>query len=121
MDGLSLSQSSFPSEKDLIESFEEDLTLRDLGGEAKRHYLAYVRIASGFLARRGKNLLDLQDLDVLREFLTYLKKDRKVSTKTAHHYLTALSSFCDFLVLEGYLSSNPIPAFRKRYLPNRRA
>ncbi|MEE9507162.1 MAG: hypothetical protein V3V98_08480 [Thermoplasmata archaeon] len=56
---MSLSQSSFPSEKDLIESFEEDLTLRDLGGEAKRHYLAYVRIASSFLGRRGKNLLNL--------------------------------------------------------------
>ncbi|MEE9507144.1 MAG: phage integrase N-terminal SAM-like domain-containing protein, partial [Thermoplasmata archaeon] len=107
---MSLSQSSFPSEKDLIESFEEDLTLRDLGGEAKRHYLAYVRIASGFLGRRGKNLLDLQDIDVLREFLTYLRKKRKVSTKTAHHYLAALSSLCDFLLLEGHLSSNPIPA-----------
>ena len=109
---MSLSQSSFPSEEDLIESFEEDLTLRDLGGEAKRHYLAYIRIASTFLSRRGKNLLDLQDLDVLREFLTYLKRNRRISTTTAHHYLAALSSFCDFLVLEGYLSSNPIPAFR---------
>ena len=118
---MSLSQSSFPSEKDLIESFEEDLTLRDLGGEAKRHYLACVRIASSFLSGRGKNLLDLQDLDVLREFLTYLKKDRKVSTATAHHYLAALSSFCDFLTLEGRLPANPIPAFRKRYLPNRRS
>ncbi len=118
---MSLSQSSFPSEKDLIESFEEDLTLRDLGGEAKRHYLAYVRIASTFLGRRGKNLLDLQDIDVLREFLTYLRKKRKVSTKTAHHYLAALSSLCDFLLLEGHLSSNPIPAFRKRYLASYRS
>ncbi|MEE9505960.1 MAG: tyrosine-type recombinase/integrase, partial [Thermoplasmata archaeon] len=49
------------------------------------------------------------------------RKKRKVSTKTAHHYLAALSSLCDFLLLEGRLSSNPIPAFRKRYLPNRRA
>ncbi|MCK5291778.1 MAG: tyrosine-type recombinase/integrase [Thermoplasmata archaeon] len=118
---MSLAQSPFPSEEDLIESFEEDLTLRDLGAEAKRHYLAYLRIASSFLNGRGKSLLDLQDLDVLRGFLTYLRKERKVSTKTAHHYLTALSSFCDFLLLEGYLSSNPIPAFRKRYLASYRS
>ncbi|TET90487.1 MAG: recombinase [Methanomassiliicoccales archaeon] len=121
VEGLSLAHPTIPSEEDLIESFGEDLTLRDLGEEAKRHYLTYVRIASSFLGRRGKDLLDLQDLNILREFLTYLKRNRRVSTATAHHYLSALSSFCDFLVLEGYLPANPIPAFRKRYLPNRRA
>ncbi|MFQ6061112.1 MAG: tyrosine-type recombinase/integrase [Thermoplasmata archaeon] len=121
MEGLSLAESVFPSEDELIASFKEDLDLRDLGEEAKRHYLAYIRIASNFLQSYGKTLLDLQERTVLGEFLTYLREERKVSTKTAHHYLTALSSFCDFLVLEGYIASNSIPAFRKRYLASYRS
>jgi integrase/recombinase XerD len=60
----------------------------------------------------------LQDVDTstLRNFLTLLKDERKLTHKTIKNYFTALSTFYDYLVTEGLAQSNIILPFRRRYL-----
>lgn len=54
-------------------------------------------------------------LDELRAFLGSLR-DRNLDGSTLKGYFAAISAFYDFLIIEGAASSNPVPAFRKRYL-----
>jgi len=53
---------------------------------------------------------------VLRDFLRYLRFERKAKEKTLENYFSALSAFYDYLAFEGLVSSNIILPFRKRYL-----
>jgi len=76
----------------LIEDFREDCLLKNMSEESVRKYISAIRIFVEFLRERG---LDLKDADkhVLREFLKYLKFERKVSHKTLENYFSALSTF----------------------------
>jgi integrase/recombinase XerD len=42
--------------------------------------------------------------------------DRKAKHKTVENYFSALSAFYDYLAFEGYVSSNIVLPFRRRYL-----
>ena len=44
-----------------------------------------------------------------------MRRDRGASQKTIERYFSTLSSFYDFLIFEGLISSNPALIIRKRY------
>ena len=56
------------------------------------------------------------DVDLLRDFLSYLRNERGVKQRTVEVNFSALSSLFDYLEFEGYIIKNPVPAMRKRYL-----
>jgi len=51
----------------------------------------------------------------LRTHLTILQQ-RHYKGSTYNSYYAALNAFFDFLIFEGLVSKNPIPAFKKRYI-----
>ncbi len=79
------------------------------------NYKSNLRIFSSFLKSKNIRLVDV-DYVMLRDFLGYLKNDRHDSMKRVSNYFSALSSFFDYMVLEGKMIGNPVPPVRKRYL-----
>lgn len=100
---------------ELIERFRRDCTIRGMTPESVVRYVSTLRIFNGFLQARGLDIT-LVDGIVLRDWLEYLRIDRKVSQKTLENYFTEISSFYEFLLYEGLISANPVAAVRKRYL-----
>ena len=49
----------------------------------------------------------------LRQYMVSLVEERSLVPKTVNLHMSALSGFCRFLVKRGYLTSNPVRAFRK--------
>jgi integrase/recombinase XerD len=78
-------------------------------------YISTLRIFDGFLRAKGLDLVKV-DGTILRDWLEYLRIDRKVSQKTLENYFTEISSFYEFLLYEGLIAANPVAAVRKRYL-----
>ena len=99
----------------LLEDFSRDCRLRGMTAESVRRYVSSVRIFLKFLERRGVNLEEV-NAHVLRDFLRHVIYDRKAKYKTVENYFSALSAFYDYLAFEGYVSSNIVLPFRKRYL-----
>ena len=103
------------NDHDLIEAYYEDCELKGMSPGAIRRYKTSVLIYNDFLAQRGRSLTEA-DKDELRDFLRYLRQERKVKHKTIENYFSALSSIYEFLVFEDYVIKNPVLAVRKRYL-----
>jgi len=104
-----------PNDHDLIEAYYEDCELKGMSQGAIRRYKTSVLIYNDFLVQGGRSLTEA-DKDELRDFLRYLRQERKVKHKTIENYFSALSSLYEFLVFEGYVIKNPVLAVRKRYL-----
>lgn len=100
---------------ELIEHFAKDCKVRRLTSESIRGYKGNLQIISRFLRRNGLSLPDL-DKHGLKTVLTYLIKEREVSSRTVGDYFSALSSFYQYLIWEDLADSNPVLPFRKRYL-----
>ncbi|MGC8832379.1 MAG: tyrosine-type recombinase/integrase [Thermoproteota archaeon] len=113
MGGLSLKTLQNPSA--LIEDFRRDCRLRGMTAESIRRYVSSLKIFASFLEERGLNLSDV-DVHVLKDFLQYVIYERKAKHKTVENYFSALSAFYDYLAFEGYVTSNIVLPFRKRYL-----
>jgi integrase/recombinase XerD len=101
--------------RDLIERFQRDCVIRGLTPESIVRYISTLRIFDGFLRAKGLDLVKV-DGTILRDWLEYLRIDRKVSQKTLENYFTEISSFYEFLLYEGLIAANPVAAVRKRYL-----
>ena len=99
----------------LLEAFEEDCRIRGMTSETIRRYASSLGIYKKFMGRKH---LDKVDKEMLRKFLAYLREDRKVSQKTIENYFSALSAFYAYLEYENVITNNPIPSFRKRYVPS---
>ena len=99
----------------LIENFRIDCELQGMTTETIRRYSSSLRIFKDFLSERNVTLLDV-DKDILKVFLSYLKNERKNSTKTVKNNFSALSSFYEFMVYEEIIVKNPVLEIRKRYL-----
>jgi integrase/recombinase XerD len=56
------------------------------------------------------------DRELLRQFLEYLRKTRKVSYNTLKNYFSAPSTLYEFLEYEEYIEKNPVPSVRSRYV-----
>lgn len=113
MDRLSLKTLQKPSA--LIEDFGGDCRLRGMTNESIRRYLSSLRIFAKFLKNRGLSISDV-GVDVLRDFLQHIIFERRAKHKTVENYFSALSALYDYLAFEGYVASNIILPFRKRYL-----
>ncbi len=100
---------------ELIDSFQKDCLIRGLTPESTVRYISTMRIFNGFLQERGVDLLEVEG-SVLRDWLEYLRIERKVSQKTLENYFTEISSFYEFALYEGLISANPVAAVRKRYI-----
>ena len=103
------------SPEELLKSFAEDCRLRGMTDESIRRYKSSLRIFLKFLEQKEVSL-DSVDMVVLRDFLRYLRFERKAKEKTLENYFSALSAFYDYLAFEGLVSSNVILPFRRRYL-----
>jgi integrase/recombinase XerD len=103
------------SDRDLIEEFRRDCELQDMTAETITRYVSCISIFHDFVAQRGLSLVHV-DKETHKDFLHYLKEERKVRPKTVENYFSALSSFYAYLEFEGYAGNNPVLAVRKRYL-----
>jgi len=103
------------SPEELLKSFVEDCKLRGMTEESIRRYKSSLRIFLKFIEQKEASLNSV-DMNVLRDFLRYLRFERKIKEKTLENYFSALSAFYDYLAFEGLVSSNVILPFRKRYL-----
>jgi integrase/recombinase XerD len=103
------------SSRELMERFRKDCIIRGLTAESIVRYVSTLRIFDGFMQERRIDLLQV-DGSILRDWLEYLRVDRKVSQKTLENYFREISSFYEFLVYEGLIAANPVAAVRKRYL-----
>ncbi len=97
-----------------LKGFEADCELRGLTHDSSLRYRTPIKYLIDILDQKG---LDFKDTNngILKEFLE-VQKERNLSQKTIKNYFVGLSTFYDFLVFEGVVETNPIPAFRKRYL-----
>jgi integrase len=96
-------------------AFHKDCTIRGMTPESTVRYISTLKIFDGFLREKGFDLLQVEGT-VLRDWLEYLRIDRKVSQKTLENYFTEISSFYEFTLYEGLIAANPVAAVRKRYL-----
>jgi integrase/recombinase XerD len=113
MEGLTLTQVA--GFDDLIEGFRADSKLRGMGEDSVVRYASCLSIYGDFLEKNGTDAR-LVDNRVLKVFLEYAVRERKLGFKTISNYFAALSSFYDYLVFEGIVKTNVILPFRKRYL-----
>lgn len=99
---------------ELLASFVADCELRGMTSETMRSYRSNVRTFLSSLHERKRSPEDV-GLDDLRIFLSFLK-ERKLSSPTIGNYFAAISTFYEYLSIEGLTSHNPVLGFRKRYL-----
>ena len=104
----------------LVEGFCNDCLLRNMTAESVRRYRSCLLIFGDFLSGRGATIREV-DRWVLREFLQYVRFDRRVKEKTVENYFSAMSAFYDYLIFEELLLMNPVSPFRKRYLRSYKA
>jgi integrase/recombinase XerD len=99
----------------IISSFCDDCRLRNMSEKTIEGYKSCILTFLDFITKKGIKLGDVDNY-VLKDFLGYLKFERKIKHKTIKDYFSALSSFFDYLVFEGKANANIILPFRKRYL-----
>jgi site-specific recombinase XerD len=100
---------------ELIKRYKEDCEMKGMSKESVRRYLSSINIFIQFLNEKEIDLLGL-DRELLRQFLEYLRKTRKVSYNTLKNYFSALSTLYEFLEYEEYIEKNPVPSVRSRYV-----
>lgn len=93
-----------------IQDFLQDCKLRGLTRHTIQTYAGQVK--AFLLVFNDPFKVNLDDLKL---FLGELRS-KDLSGSTLRGYFASLSSFYDFLIFSGAMSSNPISPFRKRYL-----
>jgi integrase/recombinase XerD len=99
--------------EELVKGFYEDCRLRKFSTARQ-----YSQIASSFCRwLEGKNS-DVNSVSkpLLKEYLIYLREDRKLRHDSIKHIFSHLNTLYDYMEDEGLTKTNPIPAFRRRYL-----
>ena len=74
-----------------------------------------IKVFGWFLEDSGIHILDV-DKTVMREFLDYLRDERKVVTSTQKTTFSAVSGLFKFLIYEDVATKNPALCVRDRYL-----
>ncbi|MFH0896995.1 MAG: site-specific integrase, partial [Candidatus Bathyarchaeota archaeon] len=97
----------------LIEDFCKDCRLRNMTEETIRRYKSPISEFATYF--NNANLTDI-NMQMLKDFLNYLKFVKGVKHKTIENDFTALSAFYDYLIFEGIMNQNLILPFRKRYI-----
>lgn len=107
-----LMKTQWPSNSDLTEMFLEDCHIRGLTQRTIDNYASNLKTFCNHVKRPALKI----DLSELRRFLTWLRDERDFADSTISMYYSALQSFYEYLEFEGYIESNPVPRFRRRYL-----
>jgi integrase/recombinase XerD len=98
----------------LVDAFGKDCQIR-MTEKTSKEYQSVTRKFLVFINDRNTALKDV-DNNVLRDFLGFLKDERKLAYKTIKDYYTALSQFYEYLIFEELTDNNIILPFRRRYL-----
>ncbi|MCX6668713.1 MAG: phage integrase N-terminal SAM-like domain-containing protein [Methanothrix sp.] len=72
---------SIDNSAELIRQYREDCEIRGMSPESMRRYISSLKIYSRYLQERHLDLMNV-DRNILRSFLEYLRKERKVGLKT---------------------------------------
>lgn len=97
-----------------MESYLQDCRIRGMSPRSLPGYKSALKLFGLYLDSCGGEVLTV-DRDVLRGFLEH-SRERGLSQRTIELSFSVLSSFYEYLVYEGKISSNPVLAVRKRYL-----
>jgi len=102
---------------ELIDEYLEYASDIDLGKRTIENYKSCLQIFDNFV---DKTLINIDISDLVR-FKRHLEKqknqyDKPYSPKTIAKYFSALQSFYEFLELDEYIDTNPMPKFSKIYL-----
>ncbi|MGC9307173.1 MAG: tyrosine-type recombinase/integrase [Thermoplasmatota archaeon] len=103
------------TDTELLREFVDDCKVRGLTHHTIRCYRGQIRIFRDFLNEHNRHFYDV-DKNILKEFIRYLRNQRKVSQKRIENYFSSLSSFYDFLTYEDIVDKNIVLQVRKRYL-----
>ena len=104
-----------------ISLLKEYLDDAEIIGLTKTTIDNYRSCLKDFALHVQKNLEKI-DINDLKKFKRYLEKEKKnqygenLKPKTVDRYFSAIQSLLEFLEFEGYITSNPMKSFRKRYL-----
>jgi integrase/recombinase XerD len=101
--------------RSIVSGFCEDCRLRGMTEKTIVGYESCLLTFLNFISNLDVGLRDV-DNHTLRDFLGYLKLERKLKHKTVKGYFSSLSTFYDYLVFEGIVNANIIQPFRRRYL-----
>jgi len=101
----------------LIESYLDDCELRNYTKETVVGYRSNLRIFNNFVENQDGDLISV-DISIVKRFHSYLKNDRGNSMSRISNYFSSISSFYDYLIIEGLVDRNPVLPVRKRYLRN---
>jgi len=115
MDGIALQLTNELTDEYLIKRFVEDCRLRGLAKKTIMQYGKDVETFSKFLEVHGKKLVGL-DKEATKEYIHYLRFDRKITQRRIENIFSALSTFYEFLIYEDLFKQNIILKIRKRYL-----
>jgi integrase/recombinase XerD len=97
-----------------MESYLQDCRIRGMSPRSLPGYKSALKIFGLYLTSIGVESIAVNK-DVLRGFLEH-SRERGLSQRTLELTFSVLSSFYEYLVFEGRISSNPVLAVRKRYL-----
>jgi len=103
------------SPAELLEAFFVDLKVRDVSPKSQESYMSCLRNYVAFLEREGVDIVQV-DRGILRDFISYLREERKVKAKTVQYYFTALNALYKFLLWERLITHNHIPEIIERYV-----
>ena len=98
---------------ELIKDFYDYCRLRKFSTSRQ-----YAQIASSFCRWLESKDSDVNSINkaLLKEYLIYLREDRQLRHDSIKHIFSHLNTLYDYMEDEGIIETNPIPAFRKRYL-----
>jgi integrase/recombinase XerD len=100
---------------DFVDGFKDDCELRGLSPSTIERYLSSVKEYCRYLNENGMDVLSA-DKETIRDFLDYLRRERKLRLRTIENSFAAISSFYGFMEYRGYAEKNPVESVRKRYL-----
>lgn len=99
----------------VIDAFAEDCGIRKMTDESIRRYVSAIRILYNFCEVNHLDIIHIKGEDLVN-FLKYLIETRKNSQKTISNVFNSLSTFYEFLTYKNWISGNPVPPIRKRYV-----
>lgn len=103
-----------PAPERLLELFVEDCHIRGLTVETIRRYKSVTQQFLRFIADANVRAVDVDKHD-LQNYIR-LRRENGIDQKTLENEVSGISSFYGYLAFEGYVSKNPVPEVRKRYL-----
>jgi integrase/recombinase XerD len=103
-----------PAGKALLELYVRDCEDRKLSQETIRRYASITKHYCDYLESMGLSPFRI-DKHVLHDYIRK-RASENIDQKTMENELTAISGLYEFLVFEDYMSNNPVPGVRKRYI-----